>query len=155
MSFRALVTLFYGGLAQRCLQETHTQLEKSTDFPWASQAQSCCCGFSLQNCQSRSDFPDSPTLPVARTRSMSCLLLIWSMQRPRAPQGQSTSHPGSPRIAAAADERKLAGHAPQEWSGDQSKYSLQVGTLPRGQSSLSATNSLVPPMQLGRVLGPW
>lgn len=66
-------------------RNTHTQLEKSTDFLWVSQAQSCCCGFSLQSCQSRSDFPNYPTLPMARTCSMSCLLLLWRMQRPRAP----------------------------------------------------------------------
>lgn len=108
-------------------RNTHTT-RGSTDFLWASQARSCCCGFSLQSCQSRSDFPSYPPLPMARTCSKSCLLLLWHMQRPRAPQGQSPCHPGSPRIAVAADGRKSSGRAPR--SGVETNLSIPCNSRP-------------------------
>lgn len=133
MSFCALVTLFSGGLAQRCLQETHTHTTREKyRFPvgisstvlllWLQPSK-----LSIQERLSQLPNPahgqdmlnvmPSPALAHAETQG---------------PLGQSTSHPRAPQDSCCSRWEEIGWMCPKEWSGDQSKYSLQLGTLTRG-----------------------
>ncbi|KAF6361701.1 hypothetical protein mRhiFer1_009929 [Rhinolophus ferrumequinum] len=135
---------------------THTHTQKNADFPWVSQAQSCCCGgFSLQSCQSRSDFPNYPPPPVAGTRSGPCLLQLWYIMKPRDP---TAGHllPRVSRESCCCGGGGVGGMHPREQSGDQSKCAWLLGTLPEGSLANHSVVVLPGPSQAMRWRqGPW
>lgn len=128
----ALVTLFYGGLAGRCLQETQMQLEKSTDFGgWVcipSRAAGC-GGCSLQSCPSTSDLPapqPSPRPGRAQCQAFSRFGASRDPRTPLPPKGL----PGELPQWTDRQTEAVGGVSPREWS----ETNLSIG-----QSSLRAT----------------
>ena len=99
---------------------THTHTQLKYRFPMGSSSTVLLPWLQLSSCQSRSDFPDHATPPMAGTHSVSLPLLVWHMLRPQGRPRQGTSCPGSPRRAATVNGRKLARCVPKEWSGDPS-----------------------------------
>lgn len=98
----------------------HTELEKSTDSLWASQAQSCCLR------------PRSPKLSVQKHLSQlpnptHGQALLGAMLRPRAPHGRVPP-------AQGLRGRHLAGAT--RGGGEANQYSLLLRTSPEGSLAI-------------------